>query len=218
MGNDFLHTLFVYGKEEDLKKFKEDSKKFQEDLEIGGKSVFCFEKLNRQQVDEIEWNSDGFNYRWLYQQGEKEDSNIIFLDATLIEKKDHLEYHFSPMADLIDPLITSLSEAYNELKFKYFYEYMCCLQIQEIHISGGIETKNYYTSVDSVYWKDDLYIDYEYGIDYLKNGKRYLHNATIDHLPDSDNDDDSDEFENDDLFTVLGKLGEVYIKSDCRGM
>ena len=207
MSNTFLQTLFVYGKEEDLKKFKED-------LEIKGKSVFCVKKFNLQQVDELTW-SDEFPDSWLFQEGAKEDSNIYCMNAVLKVKKDHLEYHFSPIAERDYPYLKSLSEAYKELNFKYIYEHRCEYQMQEVNISGGIVTKDYLIKVDKIYWKDDLYIYYEYGTDFLNNRKIYLHNATIRHEPD---DDKCEKSENDDLFTFLGKLGEVYIKSDCREM
>ena len=109
MSNWVYNYIKVYGKDEELKKFKED-------VALNNDIVFSFEKFVARPEDTSSWAASGIPgwYMWgLENWGTKWDC----WDSELNEKKDHLEYKFITAWDAPYPIYDTMIEKYKKLNF-----------------------------------------------------------------------------------------------------
>ena len=115
----FHNYIKVYGKEEELKKFKKD-------VALNDDVVFSFEEFLARHEDTLCWAGEG--YQGLYILGSKNRrAKLDCWDAELVEGRDQLSYKFITAHDMLEPTYDKMIETYKKLRF-------------EIHIS---EAKNY---------------------------------------------------------------------------
>ena len=133
MSNRVYNYIKVYGKDENLKKFKED-------VALNDEVVFSFNKFIVKPEDTTDWAEDGTPgwYMWGIANW---STKCDCWDAQLSEEKDHLVYEFTTASDIPDLIYENMVRKYKKLDFKIDAWDSVRLWKFEAFASGGEFTK-----------------------------------------------------------------------------
>jgi len=171
MSNWVYNYFRVYGKDEDLKKFKEN-------VALNKEAVFSFNKFEIRPEDTSSWADDGIPgwYMWgLENWGTKWDC----WDVELKEEKGFLDYKFITACNPPYPIYERIIDSYRNLDFKIDIWESVNYWTVEIATSGGEYIKYHFQYWDSIHWKNNLYIHFEYIEDVLNDNKIEIINSEI---------------------------------------
>lgn len=171
MSNWVYNYFRVYGKDEDLKIFKAD-------VALNDETVFSFNKFKIRPEDTSSWADDGIPgwYMWgLENWGTKWDC----WDAELKKENGFLDYKFITAWNPPYPIYERIIDSYRNLDFKIDIWESVNYWTVEISTSGGEYIKYHFQDRDSVHWKKNLYIDFEYIEDVLNDNKIEIIKAEI---------------------------------------
>lgn len=167
MSNEVSNYIKIYGKEKDLKKFKE-SVAFNDEI------VFSINKFVGRPEDTSSWAASGMPdlyVRWHENWGTK----WACWDTELNEEKDHLEYKFITAWDAPYPIYETVIENYNKLNFEIDAYNPWQEWAIEIATSGGEFIKYIVHDRDFVQWTKEYHICIEFTKDVLNdNAVKYF--------------------------------------------
>jgi len=171
MANFVYNYIEVYGKEDDLKKFKRD-------VALNDETVFSFNKIIPMPENTSSWAVSGMpsSYAWgLEHWGTEYDCGF----SELNEENNHLAYEFTTHWTAPQVFFEKIIHIYIKLTFKIHYFESTNNWSGDISASGGEITKYYFSHSDYVHWKDNLFIGFDYSQDVLNDQKIEIYDPVV---------------------------------------